>query len=368
MKQADSISDAPTRGKRRVFALLTVLLAVLVVLVGAELVLRWRYRKIERITGVAQWISESGGRDAFRSNGETYPRVLGWTSLPGLRGDALFPFKLTINNQGLRATRDYAPSPASGITRIAVFGDSCVWGQWVDNDQTVPAFLETCLPGTEALNFGENSYGFGQMMLRLEQQGVGFNPDHAVFVVMLPSDVVRDRTDLYTHPKPYFDVDDAGLAVRNVPVPTATHQPWIFRHCFLAAILFGRLPDTLDRPVQADETIEVSRLILARVRATCEKHDIGLTVVTMPVARGINDVRRNAPYAPVYGMMRQAFEETGVDLLDLYGPLERGYLAHGGEWLAPDGHWNAPANRQIARWIADHLARRKSGQKIRAKD
>lgn len=352
----DTIGRRKLLRKRLAFPIGAVLLGLCIGLAVAEIALRIRHGKIEHITGVAEWSPDNtGGDEEFRFNGARYDPLLGWTSLPGYRGDGKYPFRLTINNQGLRGQQDYSPSPAEGITRIAMFGDSCVWGAEVDDDQTVPAYLERWLKKTEVLNFGEASYGLGQMMLRLEKEGFQFHPQQVVFVVMLPSDLARDRVSLYDHAKPVFDVQASDLVIRNVPVPVATGQQWLFRHSFLAARLLGRPPQTLDKPARLDETLEVSRLILRRVKADCDKQGVPLTVVTIGVAPLLAEARTNPALAEMVVQMRQRLAAQNLDLLDLIPVMDQDFLQHA-DWIAPDGHWRGAANCRIAQLIAQHLA------------
>ncbi len=345
--------DSPIPTSRKLlFTAATIFAAILVIFVVSEVSLRIAHGKIERITGAVEWEVASWKDVSYFW--DKYHPLYGWTNLPGYRSDDRVPFKVTINNQGLRATEDYAPSPPDGVERIAVFGDSCTFGEEVDDGETLPAYLERHLDNAEVLNFGVRGYGLGQMALRLEDEGFALNPDQVVFVLLLPSDLSRDATDMFTHPKPVFRVADSELSIENTPVPLASQQPWVMRHCFFAAWLFGR-PLEANEAGSLDAHLEVTRAILRRVSAQCEARGVRLTIVTIitggtvPVGQSTNAVFESADYA------RRQLNLLDLDVLDLVGYLRKAYIQEGRTLLAPQGHWSGRGNCLAAGEIARHL-------------
>jgi len=113
---------------------------------GAEMLLRTRFEKTEHITGVSEWSLARFGVLSY--HWDLYDPDSGWTNLPGYRSDEQTPFELSINPQGLRADRDYAPAPPGNAMRIAVFGDSCAFGEEGNDDETIPIYLERSLAQT----------------------------------------------------------------------------------------------------------------------------------------------------------------------------------------------------------------------------
>ena len=65
-----------------------------------------------------------------------YDPELGWTNLPGYVSDRTVPFAVTINSQGLRATRAFASHPWSRSTRW-VSGWSATFSRMVPNMRVV---------------------------------------------------------------------------------------------------------------------------------------------------------------------------------------------------------------------------------------
>lgn len=147
---------------------------------------------------------------------------LGWRYRAGFRrgGDI-------INAQALRSTRDYDPSPLAtqGMTRIAAFGDSFVYGNEVDTQDAWTSQLETMFPGVEALNYGVGGYGVDQAYLRYRAEGRAFAP-HVVLIGFV-SDDLRRLVNVYRRfiadyeaplVKPRFMLDPSGTP-RLLPVP-----------------------------------------------------------------------------------------------------------------------------------------------------
>jgi hypothetical protein len=341
------------RRKKILFSSIMVLGCLLLLAVGSEIVLRVRYAGIERITGATEWSQSSW--QTLTYFWDQYHPTYGWTNVPGYRSDERVPFDLSVNRQGLRGERDHARRPAEGIRRIAVFGDSCVFGEEVDDDQTVPFYLERRLQGVECLNFGVHGYGLGQMALRLEEEGFAFEPDHVIVVLLLPSDIIRVPLKFLSHNKPVFGLVDGSLTLSNVPVPEASRQPWLLRRSFVAGWMFGRPTETRD-PESIREYVDVSRAILERIRKQCDSREIGLTVVTMIVAGTLQESRSDPGVISTIDYMREAVGSMDFDTLDLVSVLEQAFARHGMELLAPLGHWSGQGNRLIAEALARHLA------------
>lgn len=339
--------------KKIMFSAVMVFGSLVLLAVLGEIALRVRYEKVERITGVAQWSRSSWKTLTYYW--DKYHPTFGWTNVPNYESDERVPFELTINSQGLRSDRDYALSPSGEITRIAVFGDSCVFGEEVDDNQTLTYYLESHLQDVQCLNFGVHGYGLGQMSLRLEKKGFSFYPDHVVIVLLLPYDVLRTPTSQFLHNKPTFRLDEGKLVLFNVPVPEASRQPWLLRKSFVAAWMFGRPAETCE-PQTNSEVVEISQKILKRIHKKCESRGIALTVVNMIVADTLKQAESNPRVLHSVDYMRQAFAAMEIDMLDLTYMLKNVFKRHGKKMVAPLGHWTGKGNCLIAESIAIHLA------------
>jgi len=337
-----------------ILAIAPALAIALGLLFVSEIALRVRFGEISAITGAAEW--RAGEWEGLTYFWDRYDPSLGWTNLPGYRSDDRVPFGVRINAQGLRGDRDYAPSPPRGVRRIAVFGDSCVFGTEVDDDSTVPALLEGHLEAAEVLNFGVTGYGLGQMVLRLETEGFALAPDHVVVVILIPSDLSRDPMSAFTHPKPTFSVESGQLVIGNVPVPVASRQPWALRTLFTAAWLWGR-PREARSPDDLRALLTVTEALLARLRAGATARGIDVTLVPIMVASTLDQLDSVDGYRSAIDGIRAWISERGLDVHDPIDALEQAYRQHGQRLVARRGHWARPGNCLLAKSLAGGLAK-----------
>ena len=349
--------------RKTVFAGATVCAVLLVVVALAELALRARHQDVSSITGVTEW--RNGSYEDITYYWDRYDPRLGWTNQPGYRSDDRVPFRITINEQGLRADHEYAAEPAEGITRIAVVGDSTTFGEEVDDQQTLPVYLEQRLPDSEILNFGVHGYGAGQMLLLLEERVFDYRPD-LVVVVYLTLDVFRDTEAEFVHPKPIFTVEDGRLELRNVPVPEATRQPWLLRHCFTAAWLWGRPDVTPDRAGDVDHAALLAA-ILRRMKEAGDAHGVPVVPVHLIDRNTLEAARRDPTFRSAVDTMRRVVLEAD-DALDLSRLLDEAQRADPSGLTERHGHWSARGNALIASRIALHLKQRGLYPASRASD
>ena len=145
---------------------------------------------------------------------------------PGLRGrhrhPGAFDVTVTINAQRLRGGREYAPQPPSGVTRLAVLGDSMVFGWGAEDDETYPAQLERLLSGAgravEVLNAGFPGTCLGEKAAWYERGVRPLNP-RLVVLTLLGDDV---DGDLYWR---VFTLEGAEVVRRMEPAEPSTGSP-----------------------------------------------------------------------------------------------------------------------------------------------
>ena len=86
------------------------------------------------------------------------------------------------NAHGFR-DRERTLTPAAGVRRVAVLGDSVVAGHGIARlEDTLPAQLERRLPGHEVLNLGIGGYCTRAEVHLLSRVGLAFHPDVVVLV------------------------------------------------------------------------------------------------------------------------------------------------------------------------------------------
>ncbi|WP_437938153.1 carbamoyltransferase N-terminal domain-containing protein [Sorangium sp. So ce341] len=143
--------------------------------------------------------------------------------IPHERGGYL----VRTNAQGFRSDVDYAPQ-RQGKPRILVFGDSMTAGDGCENHERYTEHLGRLL-SAEVYNYGLSGSGTDQQTLILEELAAGVDADLIVLAVYIDNvervlSTHRVSIDSATGrkllvPKPYFELVDGELAVRQQPVP-----------------------------------------------------------------------------------------------------------------------------------------------------
>lgn len=297
-----------------------------------------------------------------------YDPLLGYKPRPGAGGgENPWGRKVTITAEGFRSNG--SPEALSGSPVLAL-GDSFTFGDEVNDDESWPAFLEKLL-GRPVLNAGVFGYGLDQMVLRAEQLLDKVTP--ALLIVSItPDDIFRCEFSYRYAWKPYFDLVDADLALRNVPVPapgTLTPEETLLQRALrgshLVSFLVRRLdPDRWAIPdaIRAHARgMEVAVRLVDRLTALGRKRGIPILFVSQWVP--------GPDYRPARALVRRA-RESGLRALDLERPLLRllpeehdetvrwrhlfNIEEEGGELLRV-GHMNPRGNEAVARIIADEL-------------
>ena len=103
--------------------------------------------------------------------------------------------------QRLRARAAYTPIPSPGTYRIAVIGDSFVFGTGAQDNETYPSVLEAALAGVgrqhsvEVLNAGIPNSGVGDQALWYDRWVSAFRPDLVILTVYGGNDVSDEIHD-----------------------------------------------------------------------------------------------------------------------------------------------------------------------------
>ena len=177
--------------------------------------------------------------------------MLGWNAklwFEGRQRDREFDVPIRTNGQHMRAPADMATR--SERHRIAVVGDSFVWGHGVREEERFTDRMQLALgSAAEVLNFGIGGFGTDQYLLKIREEVLDFSPD-----LLLVAFFINDLYELNTEksqlgpPKPRFVLAGAGLELRGVPVPRAAG--WDRRRDPLRLELVERIRGFLRRPPQ----------------------------------------------------------------------------------------------------------------------
>jgi hypothetical protein len=183
--------------------------------------------------------------------GSAYPSQhdpeLGWVPRAGFASARnVWGKRVSIDEQSLR--RNGAPGDRGSARPVLMVGDSFVFGDEVDDEETQPAHLEQIL-GAPVVNAGVFGYGIDQSVLRAERLVPELRP-RALVLGFIPDDIERISISVRTGAeKPYFELDARGeLVLHNVPTsparPRVDEIGWarsVFGYSYLADALMRRL-------------------------------------------------------------------------------------------------------------------------------
>jgi hypothetical protein len=294
---------------------------------------------------------------------------LGWTSAPDTRLENLYgPGRhLTINGQGVRAKRAYAPVRPAGRRRALCVGNGFTLGTGVDDDSTWCAQLERIEPRLETVNLGQGGYGVDQSYLHVRRDGVQFDFDVLLFT-FTREDFARMEKDNYHHyGKPVLRIGPSGeLEVHNVPVPdNGRRLPWLVRNLSL----FERLRVVeLARPalralrppatsrLTAGELADLSGRVFEELQRLCEKRGAALVLIDLPTyadyenpgelwrARIAREARKRD--IPFFDLVEELRGVPRGDVARLYEPSDAGGLRGSETPYSEAGHaWVAESIR-----------------------
>jgi len=344
---------------RALLALLTVCLSTLVTLGAIEIALRLARGSLGGAPDPAA--------GPLRMIGERYPGSyhsrLGFVPTPGFSSrQNVWDKQVTITADGVRSN---GGPPPSGTPVLAV-GDSFTFGDEVDDDATWPAQLERAL-GRPVVNGGVFGYGFDQIVLRAEQL-LERIPADTLVVSLIAGDVERCEYSYRYAWKPYFDIEDGALVLRNVPVPEPHEGPpsepailRVLRHSFLADFVLRRvdpeawlLPGSIRAHSQGPE---VSVLLVDRLTEAARERRLRLLLVVQ--------WHPGASRRPLLPMLARA-REREVEVLDLE-PILRARIESGRAsvrglfhvyGLPGGGRLPGHMNRRGNAWVAERVASR----------
>ena len=135
------------------------------------------------------------------------------------------------NSRGLRDSEKGFEKPP-GTRRIVVLGDSFMWGFGVENEEMFSMILQESVPGSETINLGVNGYSTVQELVRLETEGVLYEPDLTVLAFFWND--LEDNFDDRKERRPIAVIErDDVLRIANRPVKNPWKSPtkqWFQHH------------------------------------------------------------------------------------------------------------------------------------------
>lgn len=150
--------------------------------------------------------------------------VLGWVNLPDTEGQFSrleFSYPVEVNSLGLR-DRPVGPK-LPGTIRVAMLGDSFVWGVGVAYGERFTEVIEKLAPKMDVLDFGVSGYSPVQYLLQLDSV-LALKPDYVIVTLCLGNDLADNvQSNPYGHAKPYvrLTADGQSYEIMGYPLPNA---------------------------------------------------------------------------------------------------------------------------------------------------
>jgi hypothetical protein len=291
--------------------------------------------------------------------------LLGYVPRPGYRWVGSDGRSMSFDDEGFRQHHARDPAPANGAP-LLVAGDSYAMGEEVSDDETVPAHLQQTL-GRPVINAGVSGYGLDQIVLRSEALVPRLQPA-ALVVMFIADDVWRaaQRT-LWGAPKPYFEIVDGALVLRNQPVPSPDDRRLDpFRrtagYSFLAHTLMRRLGLTAYwyrgqvqhvEPSGADGA-QLACLLMQRLARLAEGGR-RVMVVAGYTPQAWPDQLYHRPEEQVTRPVLACARDAGLESVDMLPALAAEVARAGVERLYRAGHMSDIGNRLVAEQVAGRL-------------
>lgn len=276
---------------------------------------------------------------------------------PG-NGDTTRTFPYRTNAHGLR-DRDRSAKPP-GTTRVLVMGDSYTWGYAVAEEEAFPQVAERLLeargrPDVEVVNGGIPDYNSRQERQFLAQLMPIYQPD-AVFLAYVVNDAEPSTAmpvppeDTYRHARSWFLSDWADHLNRHV-----------FRHRLLPSTKDNVASSYLDSFEEGSVKWRDSREAIREMRDLSTAAGISFTVLILPdVTQDLDD---RYAWRPIHDAVMRWGRELGIPTFDLLQEFRgRDHQTLVVPW---DGHPNADAHKDIARFLVDRILEQQPGARAR---
>lgn len=308
------------------------------------------------------------------------------------------PSRWHVNAAGWNSEAAYQAAASRGRPLVALFGDSYIEGFYTDVDEHVDTYLPEMLPGTDSYAFGRSAWYLEQYVAASRYARERFAPD--VLVVFIGRDDVSDSLRENGTPSPYlWQIAADGPSFEEVP-PTDVYASGRKARMAKESALIGylrynaklALPGMRGGSVAEPEAEAAPEAAEAAPAAPLESGGAGSAEAEaddawrdlLPAAEFMIDrlladhpdtpvvfVAHSDRYlppediagAPLFPDARAVQEAVRArpqcSFVDLRYAFSRDWAAHGVRFEAADGsHWNAYANRLVARTIADAITER----------
>ncbi len=275
-----------------------------------------------------------------------------------------FNTRVTINSQHMR-DREYSLSKPSGVKRIAVAGDSYVFGWGVEDHEIFTEILEDrFLKNVEVLNFGVSGYFGNQKLERIKTGAVDYQPDIVLFFTE-DKPAYCDATYQWHAGKLYWGQLEPSqwkerirsFLLKNVYLFAAVYPQyarWRNRASPFppeeAPVLTKEQEEEIEKSTLQNENKE-ARQILSELKALSLKYGFHPVLVYFPLKP------EHASLSPDdIAFLGKLAQEAGIDFADLSKPLKDFQQRSGhSAYFHYDDHWNKHGHEAVARAVKDYL-------------
>ncbi|MBM3623550.1 MAG: hypothetical protein FJX20_23010 [Alphaproteobacteria bacterium] len=298
--------------------------------------------------------------------------LLGYIPRDGYSGsDNGYHVHITYGADGFRLHRQGKP-PSTMEPPILVVGDSFAMGAEVGDDESWAAYMEEALD-RRVLTGGVPGYGIDQVVLRAESLIGKYRPD-TLIVGLIADDVERARMRiLWGMPKPYFEIEDGKLVLRNVPLSAPDPNPRVdllrrvLGYSYLMDVAVRRLgheawwwrgqPGHIE-PAH-DYGDKVACLLMDRLAALRDQHKTRVVLVAQYSIQAWEAEHLRRHEVAVVRAVADCARVRGIDTIDTYAAVAEAVRAHGIAGSYTGIHMNPAGNRLTARLILDWLEAQK---------
>jgi carbamoyltransferase len=161
-----------------------------------------------------------------------YHPILGYRFIPGIEARVSHEgggYTVRASSSGFNCVHEVTREKSPDTFRIVLFGDSYTAGDGVSIGYRYGDLLEAGLGRAQVLNFGLPGSGTDQQYLAFREFAAGIDYDLMIISPMVenirrilrPFSLTIQGTDgqVVRRPKPYFELTDGRLELRQVPVP-----------------------------------------------------------------------------------------------------------------------------------------------------
>jgi len=241
--------------------------------------------------------------------------------------------------------------------RVAVLGDSFVFGYGIDEPHLFPARLAEIFGRRraapyEVANLAVTGYSTDQELLLYRSLREELRADIVILVVCDNDFEANTLNVMYRiYAKPFFTIGPGGLQLHNVPVPklsvTQRGVLWLRRNSRLWNALRARSPwfEVVHARSSGEDPVGITTALI-RALAADVGQDGGQLLVVNTGRRG-EDLR-------FYRALRRRLSARGIRCAGLWGPLKRARDAApeaAWDWHPEDSHWNVASHMLVAREV-----------------